>query len=149
MSPVEQPSTTPDLQRDHCPARGRASCTFRNSSAATGSGGVSQGLAPAPGGTGEVRHQGVPGSEAATEGGPQPEGEPHAAAPRTRPRLRQSVHRDQVRSVRLTRDELDAVTRAAEASGLKTAGFLATPPSSSPKPKAVPRRGCWISAAGW
>ncbi|MFF3546837.1 MULTISPECIES: plasmid mobilization protein [Streptomyces] len=35
------------------------------------------------------------------------------------------MHRDQVRSVRLTRDELDTVTRAAEASGLKTAGFLA------------------------
>ncbi|GGT26357.1 plasmid mobilization protein [Streptomyces purpureus] len=45
--------------------------------------------------------------------------------PRTRPRLRQSVHRDQVRSVRLTRDELDIIKRAAEAVGLKTAGFLA------------------------
>ncbi|MGW2339513.1 plasmid mobilization relaxosome protein MobC [Streptomyces sp. NPDC001661] len=44
---------------------------------------------------------------------------------RTRPRLRQSVHRDQVRSVRLTRDELDAVHRAAEAVGLKAAGFMA------------------------
>ncbi|KIZ17858.1 hypothetical protein SNA_11365 [Streptomyces natalensis ATCC 27448] len=126
MNPSEPSSTTSELQQDHCPARGRASCTFRNSSAATGSGGVSQGLAPAPGGTGDARHQGVPGSEAATEGGPQPGGEPHApAAPRTRPRLRQSVHRDQVRSVRLTQDELDTVTRAAEAAGLKTAGFLA------------------------
>ncbi|MEU8687700.1 plasmid mobilization relaxosome protein MobC [Streptomyces sp. NPDC048665] len=45
--------------------------------------------------------------------------------PRTRPRLRQSVHRDQVRSVRLTRDELDIVKRAAEAVGLKAAGFIA------------------------
>ncbi|WP_234436842.1 plasmid mobilization protein [Streptomyces maremycinicus] len=45
--------------------------------------------------------------------------------PRTRPRLRQSVHRDQVRSVRLTHDELELVKRAAEAVGLKTAGFLA------------------------
>lgn len=126
MSPFEQPSTTPELQRDHCPARGRASCTFRNSSAATGCGGVSEGLAPAPGGAGEAQHQGAPGSEAATEGESQPGGEPNApAAPRTRPRLRQSVHRDQVRSVRLTRDELDLVTRAAEAAGLKTAGFLA------------------------
>ncbi|MFF2503530.1 plasmid mobilization relaxosome protein MobC [Streptomyces sp. NPDC058067] len=44
---------------------------------------------------------------------------------RTRPRLRQSVLRDQVRSVRLTRDELDLVRRAAESAGLKTAGFLA------------------------
>ncbi|MET9374897.1 plasmid mobilization relaxosome protein MobC [Streptomyces sp. NPDC002992] len=35
------------------------------------------------------------------------------------------MHRDQVRSVRLTRDELDIVKRAAEAAGLKTAGFLA------------------------
>lgn len=126
MIPSEPSSDTPELQQDHCPARGRASCTFRNSSAATGSGGVSQGLAPAPGGTGEARHQGVPGSRAATEGGPQPEGETNApAAPRTRPRLRQSVHRDQVRSVRLTRDELESVKRAAEAAGLKTAGFLA------------------------
>lgn len=68
----------------------------------------------------------MPDSGAATEGGSQPEGEvePNAAT-RTRPRLRQSVHRDQVRSVRLTRDELDAVKHAAEAVGLKTAGFLA------------------------
>ncbi|MGW2087560.1 plasmid mobilization protein [Streptomyces sp. NPDC001880] len=35
------------------------------------------------------------------------------------------MHRDQVRSVRLTRDELAIVKRAAEAVGLKTAGFLA------------------------
>ncbi|WP_405852479.1 MobC family plasmid mobilization relaxosome protein [Streptomyces sp. NBC_00090] len=35
------------------------------------------------------------------------------------------MHRDQVRSVRLTRDELDIVKNAAEAAGLKTAGFLA------------------------
>ncbi|WP_256331939.1 MobC family plasmid mobilization relaxosome protein [Streptomyces sp. 2314.4] len=64
--------------------------------------------------------------EAATEGGSQPGGEkPSPAATRTRPRLRQSVHRDQVRSVRLTQDELDTVKHAAEAVGLKTAGFLA------------------------
>ncbi|WP_353946474.1 plasmid mobilization relaxosome protein MobC [Streptomyces sp. HUAS MG91] len=44
---------------------------------------------------------------------------------RTRPRLRQSVLRDQVRSVRLTRDELDLVRQAADSVGLKTAGFLA------------------------
>ncbi|MCN9240707.1 MobC family plasmid mobilization relaxosome protein [Streptomyces sp. RY43-2] len=68
----------------------------------------------------------APDSGAATEGGSQPEGEEAAhPAPRTRPRLRQSVHRDQVRSVRLTRAELDIVKRAAEAVGLKTAGFLA------------------------
>ncbi|MGW6736242.1 plasmid mobilization protein [Streptomyces sp. NPDC055013] len=35
------------------------------------------------------------------------------------------MHRDQVRSVRLTSDELELVKRAAEAVGLKTAGFLA------------------------
>ncbi|UYB40917.1 MobC family plasmid mobilization relaxosome protein [Streptomyces sp. Je 1-4] len=35
------------------------------------------------------------------------------------------MHRDQVRSVRLTQDELDTVKRAAEAAGLKTAGFIA------------------------
>lgn len=126
MNPSEPSSTTPELQRCHCPARRRASCTFRNSSAAPGSGGVSQGLAPAPEGAGEAWHQGAPGYGAATEGGPQPVGEPNTpAAPRTRPRLRQSVHRDQVRSVRLTQDELETVTRAAEAAGLKTAGFLA------------------------
>ncbi|WP_432180536.1 plasmid mobilization relaxosome protein MobC [Streptomyces sp. NBC_00063] len=33
--------------------------------------------------------------------------------------------RDQIRSVRLTRDELDLVHRAAESVGLKAAGFLA------------------------
>ncbi|MGP3948493.1 plasmid mobilization protein [Streptomyces sp. 7N604] len=35
------------------------------------------------------------------------------------------MHRDQVRSVRLTQDELETVKRAADAVGLKTAGFLA------------------------
>ncbi|SFG90445.1 mobilisation protein (MobC) [Streptomyces mirabilis] len=126
MTRPESVDTTCDLQQDHCPARSRASCTFRNSFAAQGREGVSEGLTPAPGGVREARHQGVPGSEAATEGGSQPGGgaEPNAAT-RTRPRLRQSVHRDQVRSVRLTRDELDTVKRAAEAVGLKTAGFLA------------------------
>ncbi|SOE32547.1 mobilisation protein (MobC) [Streptomyces sp. OK228] len=126
MTRSESVDTTSDLQQDDCPARSRASCTFRNSSAALGRGGVSEGLTPAPGGAGEARHQGVPGSEAATEGGSQPGGEPNSpATPRTRPRLRQSVHRDQVRSVRLTHDELELVKRAAESVGLKTAGFLA------------------------
>ena len=126
MTTFEPAGTTSDVQQGHCPARGRASCTFRNSSAATGCGGVSEGHAPALGGAGEARHRGAPGSGAATEGGSQPGGEadPNAVT-RTRPRLRQSVHRDQVRSVRLTRDELDTVKRAAEAVGLKTAGFLA------------------------
>jgi hypothetical protein len=67
---------------------------------------------------------------------------------RTRPRLRQSVHRDRVRSVRLTHDELDMVKRAAEAAGLKTAGSSPTPRSRSPGPKEVPSHGCWTSAAG-
>ncbi|KOG29504.1 hypothetical protein ADK35_02090 [Streptomyces viridochromogenes] len=126
MTRSESPETTSDLQQGDCPARSRASCTFRNSSAATGCGGVSEGLTPVPGATGEARHQGVPDLEAATEGGSQPGGEPTPpAAPRTRPRLRQRVHRDQVRSVRLTSDELALVKRAAEAVGLKTAGFLA------------------------
>lgn len=126
MTRPESAETTSDLQQDPCSARSRASCTFRNSSAAQGRGGVSEGHASAPGGAGETRHQGAPGSKAATEGGSQPEGEAEpSAATRTRPRLRQSVHRDQVRSVRLTRDELDIVKRAAEAVGLKTAGFLA------------------------
>lgn len=126
MTRSESVDTISDLQQDDCPARSRASCTFRNSSAALGRGGVSEGLTPAPGGAGEARHQGVPGSEAATEGGSQPGGEPNSpATPRTRPRLRQSVHRDQVRSVRLTHDELELVKRAAESVGLKTAGFLA------------------------
>ncbi|MBK6018957.1 plasmid mobilization relaxosome protein MobC [Streptomyces sp. MBT53] len=117
---------TSDLQQGDCPAGSRASCSFRNSSAAMGCGGVSEAHALAPSGAGEARHQGVPDSGAATEGGSQPggEAEPNTAT-RTRPRLRQSVHRDQVRSVRLTRDELDTVKRAAEAGGLKTAGFLA------------------------
>lgn len=118
--------TPPELGEEHCPARGRASCSFRNSSAATARGGVSEAHAPTLEGAGDARHQGVLGSGAATEGGSQPGGEDaERAAPRTRARLRQSVHRDQVRSVRLTRDELDIVKRAAEAAGLKTAGFLA------------------------
>ncbi|GHC74280.1 hypothetical protein GCM10010309_45060 [Streptomyces violaceochromogenes] len=126
MTPSESSEKTSDLQQGDCPARSRASCSFRNSSAATGRGGVSEAHAPTPEGAGEARHQGVPDSEAATEGGSQPGGEAEpTAVTRTRPRLRQSVHRDQVRSVRLTRDELDTVKRAAEAVGLKTAGFLA------------------------
>ncbi|WP_019359456.1 plasmid mobilization relaxosome protein MobC [Streptomyces sp. AA1529] len=44
---------------------------------------------------------------------------------RMRPRLRQSQQRDRVRSVRLTADELTDVQRAAEAMGLRVAGFLA------------------------
>lgn len=126
MTTFEPVGTTSDVQQGHCPARGRASCSFRNSSAATGRGGVSEAHAPAPKGAGEARHQGVPGLEAATEGGSQPGGEEQPnAATHTRPRLRQSVHRDQVRSVRLTQGELETVKRAAEAVGLKTAGFLA------------------------
>ncbi|PGH49694.1 plasmid mobilization relaxosome protein MobC [Streptomyces sp. Ru87] len=126
MTALDPPGTPSDQGRPHCPARSRASCTFRNSSAAQGRGGVSEGHAPAPGGTGEARRQGAPDPGAATEGGSRPggEAEPNAAT-RTRPRLRQSIHRDQVRSVRLTRDELDTVQRAAEAAGMKTAGFLA------------------------
>ncbi|MGW6909232.1 MobC family plasmid mobilization relaxosome protein [Streptomyces sp. NPDC054940] len=126
MTALESSGTPSDLGGPHCPARGRASCSFRNSSAATGRGGVSEAHAPAPEGAGEARHQGAPDSGAATEGGSRPGGEAEPTpATRTRPRLRQSVHRDQVRSVRLTRDELDTVKRAAEAVGLKTAGFLA------------------------
>ena len=126
MTRFESADTTSDLQQDHGPARSRASCSFRNSSAATGCGGVSEAHAPALGGAREARHQGVPDSEPATEGGSQPGEEPNPpATPRTRPRLRQSVHRDQVRSVRLTHDELELVKHAAEAVGLKTAGFLA------------------------
>ncbi|MEW5530579.1 plasmid mobilization relaxosome protein MobC [Streptomyces virginiae] len=68
----------------------------------------------------------MPDPIAATEGGPQPgEEKSISVATRTRPRLRQHEQRDRVRSVRLTRDELDDVRRAAEAVGLKTAGFLA------------------------
>lgn len=124
---LPDPLGTPsELGEGHCPAPGRASCSFRNSSAATGRGGVSEAHAPTPEGVGEGRHQGAPDSEAATEGGSQPGGEEAAPSePRTRPRMRQSVHRDQVRSVRLTCGELDVVKRAAEAVGLKTAGFLA------------------------
>lgn len=110
-----------------CPARGRASCSVRNSSAATGSGGVSDAHAPTPNGAEETsRHQGAPGGEAATGGGPQPEdGEAEPPARRQRPRLRQTVQRDHVRSVRLTADELAAVQHAARTVGLTTAGFLA------------------------
>ncbi|CAM5643115.1 hypothetical protein SAVIM338S_06323 [Streptomyces avidinii] len=113
-------------EQHHCTAPGRASCSFRNSSAAPGRGGVSEAHAPAPSGAGEARHQGAPELITATGGGPQPgEEKPPSSAPRTRPRLRQHEQRDHVRSVRLTRHELDDIRRAAEAVGLKTAGFLA------------------------
>ncbi|MER7047060.1 MobC family plasmid mobilization relaxosome protein [Streptomyces jumonjinensis] len=110
-----------------CPARGRASCSVRNSSAARGCGGVSDAHAPTPNGAGETSwHQGAPGGEAATGGGPQPGGEPPSlSARRQRPRLRQNLQRDHVRSVRLTADELATVQTAAKAVGLTTAGFLA------------------------
>ncbi|MFE0765322.1 plasmid mobilization protein [Streptomyces smyrnaeus] len=44
--------------------------------------------------------------------------------PRMRPRLRQAQHRDRVRSVRLTTDELADVEQAAASMGLRVAGFL-------------------------
>lgn len=126
---MTHPDSTPTRLESgevHCPYRGRASCSFRNSSAATGCGGVTEAHAPSPSGVGETRHQGVPGSGPAAKGGPQPEGEAEPTdATRARPRLRQSVPRDQIRSVRLTRDELDLVHHAAESVGLKPAGFLA------------------------
>lgn len=111
-----------------CPARGRASYIVRNSSAATGSGGVSDAHAPTPDGAEETtRHQGAPGGgEAATGGGPQPgQNNPSPQQRRQRPRLRQTVQRDHVRSVRLTADELATVQHAARTVGLTTAGFLA------------------------
>lgn len=126
MTATEPADMSHDPSERDCSAPGRASCSFRNSSAATGCGGVSEAHAPAPGGAGETRHQGAPGLRAATEGGSQPGGAgTQPTAPRTRPRLRQSVHRDEVRSVRLTKDELALVKSAAEAVGLRTAGFLA------------------------
>ncbi|MER6913354.1 plasmid mobilization relaxosome protein MobC [Streptomyces sp. NPDC000594] len=68
----------------------------------------------------------MPGGEAATGGGPQPEdGGAEPPAHRQRPRLRQTVQRDHVRSVRLTADELATVQHAAQSVGLTTAGFLA------------------------
>ena len=127
MNPTERPTPHRYMASDRATARGRASDTFRNSSAPQGRGGVSDGLASAPGEAEEaVRHQGAPSGEAAAEGGPQP-GMETARAPRRapRPRLRQHAQRDQVRSVRLTRDELRAVQQAAAEVGLTTAGFLA------------------------
>ncbi|WP_374203160.1 MobC family plasmid mobilization relaxosome protein [Streptomyces sp. ST2-7A] len=127
MTGTPAPGTPRDGEDSRPAARGRASYTVRNSSAPPGCGGVSDGLAPAPGEAGETaRHRGAPGDRAATGGGPQPEGE---AAPRPRraprPRLRRHAQRDQVRSVRLTPDELRAVQHAASSVGLTTAGFLA------------------------
>lgn len=118
MTVGEAAATGPEEQPDRRAARGRASYTLRNSLADEAGGEVPQG---------EARRQGSPDSGAATEGGPQPEEEtPRAAVePRMRPRLRQSQQRDRVRSVRLTADELADVQRAARASGLRVAGFLA------------------------
>ncbi|WP_245600772.1 plasmid mobilization protein [Streptomyces sulphureus] len=100
---------------------------MRNSLDGAAAEGVSQGHAPATTGAGEARHQGAP-DQAATEGGSQQTGEmppSDAVETRMRPRLRQSQQRDRVRSVRLTADELADVRRAAEAMGLRVAGFLA------------------------
>lgn len=121
------PNTGRELGDDRIPTDGRASYTPRNSSAPKRCGGVSDRLAPAPGVAEEdARHQGEPGEGAATEGGPQPAGQASSSPRREpRPRLRQSAQRDQVRSVRLTSDELDAVQQAAASVGLTTAGFLA------------------------
>ncbi|MGP3775441.1 MobC family plasmid mobilization relaxosome protein [Streptomyces sp. SDT5-1] len=125
MTDTDPPVTLMDTDQDATPSRGRASCTFRNSFAATGREGVSKGHAPASGEAGEARHQGAPGSGVATEGGSRREGEDERpAALRTRYRLRQSAHRDHVRSVRLSGEELELVQGAAESVGLKTAGFL-------------------------
>ncbi|WDN52492.1 plasmid mobilization protein [Streptomyces clavuligerus] len=66
------------------------------------------------------------GGEVGTGGGPQPGGEAElSSVRRQRPRLRQTVQRDHVRSVRLTADELATVQHAAKSVGLTTAGFLA------------------------
>lgn len=127
MSRTERPTHHSHKASDQETARDRASYTFRNSSAPNGRGGVSEGLAPAPGEAGAAaRHQGAPSGQAATEGGPQPAGEA-ATHPRRAPspRLRQHTQRDQVRSVRLTTGELRAVQHAAAHVGLTTAGFLA------------------------
>ncbi len=119
---------TPDEEPPYDrPARGRASYTLRNSLDGRAAEGVSQGHAPAPGEAGEVRHQGAP-EGAATEGGPQPEGKTPTSdvvETRMRPRLRQSQHRDRVRSIRLTADELTDVQQAAATMGMRVAGFLA------------------------
>ncbi|MEV1026641.1 plasmid mobilization relaxosome protein MobC [Streptomyces sp. NPDC050264] len=61
----------------------------------------------------------------------------------TRPRLRQSVLRDQVRSVRLTRDELDLVRSAADSVGLKTAGFLADAAVAVAQAQGGPKAWLW------
>ncbi|WP_407703356.1 MobC family plasmid mobilization relaxosome protein [Streptomyces triticirhizae] len=97
----------------------RASCGVRNSCARAG---VSNPL-PAPGEAGRVRLQGEPN---------QGEGPPERAVRgpagprrRLRNRLATAQVRDQVRSVRLSVDELASVTTAARASGMTLAGFLA------------------------
>lgn len=118
MTTPNNPTTPPGGLPYDQPARGRASYTLRNSLDGGAVEGVSQGHAPTPTMAGEARHQGAP----------QPRGEmPPSAAVETRmrPRLRQSQQRDRVRSVRLTADELTDVQRAAEAMGLRVAGFLA------------------------
>ncbi|WP_343246218.1 plasmid mobilization relaxosome protein MobC [Streptomyces sp. SID5785] len=63
---------------------------------------------------------------------------------RTRPRLRQSVLRDQVRSVRLTRDELDLVRQAADSVGLMTAGFLADAAVAVAQVQGGPKTKTWL-----
>jgi len=116
----------------------RASCTFGNSSAPDGRRRVSKG--PAPQGAGNVPRRGTQDGKHAAEDGrargeeldreapfrtdaPDDAAVP-AAPPRLR-RLRESTHRDRVRSVRLTLEELTIIEHAADLTGLTVAGFIA------------------------
>ncbi|MGP3687145.1 plasmid mobilization protein [Streptomyces sp. IBSNAI002] len=79
---------------------------------------------------GALRHQGAPEGETATEGGPQPVGEPvlpvtSAPLPQVRRRHRSGTQRRFVRTVRLSATELALITAGARACDMTLAGFLA------------------------
>lgn len=118
MSPASNPEAD-------CAA---ASYTFRNSLAAQGSQGVSEGLAPARGQAGEIdRRQGAPVGEGPAEGGRTPEGDGVGDPPRRhRAHQRDPKRRHHVRSVRLSDRELAVIKAAAAAARLTDAGFIAS-----------------------
>jgi uncharacterized protein (DUF1778 family) len=108
--------------------RAAASYTFRNSLAATGSQGVSKGLAPARGQAGETdRRQGAPVGEGPAEGGrTREEGGVGDQPRRHREHQRHPKRRHHVRSVRLSDRELALIKAAAAAARLTDAGFIAS-----------------------
>lgn len=108
---------TPQQEIPATPVTTGASCTGSNA----------PGI-PALQGAGNARHQGAPGEQAATEGGPQQGGNrPAEKSARKRQRPRQPPHRKRLHqpSCRMNDAEFARFTAAAEACEMSNAAFLA------------------------